>query len=61
MTSRIILLNQRPSQLIAAFEKANSTMSKSRLTIDPDLDGNEILEGIVYSWLELELVEKGTK
>ena len=46
-------------ELVEAFERVNHTM----LVIDPNLDsdGNEVLEGTVYSWAELELVEKGTK
>ena len=46
-------------ELAEAFERVDHTMS----VIDPNLDsdGNEVLEGTVYSWAELKLVEKGTK
>ena len=46
-------------ELVEAFKRVDHTMSVT----DPDLDSGrkEVLEGTVYSWLELELVEKGTK
>ena len=46
-------------ELVEAFKRVDHTMSVT----DPDLDWDrkEVLEGTAYSWLELELVEKGTK
>ncbi|KAF9232293.1 hypothetical protein BU15DRAFT_81381 [Melanogaster broomeanus] len=53
-------------ELAEAFEQVdyeNNSPSGTQV-IDPDLnllDENEVLEGRVYSWAELELVDKGTK
>ena len=47
-----------------AFISKHWTSNDHTMSVtDPDLesDRKEVLEGTVYSWLELELVEKGTK
>ncbi|KAH7881892.1 hypothetical protein F5I97DRAFT_1939696 [Phlebopus sp. FC_14] len=50
-------------ELTVVFDMINCKGAAMVCDIDPDLDinGNEVLEGQVYSWDELEAVNKGTK